>query len=177
MNTRRAWIMTIIALLTAADPVAGLQVPRDRTLAGATGASDPPSPYVAPSPAGSEVSARLGQEVGNEADRPTTPTLSEVRAEPGAFVGSVIRWTVQYLGLQHADSLRPDMPLGQTFALARNPGGETGMVYIIVPDRLMAGVATIGPLERFELVGRVITGRSAVTSHPIIEMVELRESP
>ena len=107
---------------------------------------------------------------------PTTPpvvTFSDVRGDPEAHVGVPVRWTVQNLGLQRADSLRSDMRPGQNYLLARDPGGETGMVYITVPDDLLTAAATIGPLERFDVVGRVVSGRSTLTGHPILELLEL----
>lgn len=99
--------------------------------------------------------------------------LSQLRAEPERYRGQRVRWRVQFLGVERADELRPDIPPGRTFTLLRDPGGEPGFVYALVPPALAERVATLTPLERIVIVGEIVTGRSELTGHPILEIVEL----
>jgi hypothetical protein len=78
------------------------------------------------------------------------------------------------MALQRADSVRTDFQRGEPYILARDPGGEPGFVYIAVPNTLLAEVRKLAPLERIEVVARVRSGRSPLTGHPILELVELR---
>jgi hypothetical protein len=100
--------------------------------------------------------------------------LAELRRDPQRYEGQVVRWRVQHLGLQRADALRTDMPRGQPYLLMRDPGGETGFVYAIVPPSLLAASEDLAPLQRLEIVARIQTGSSPLTGHPIVELLELR---
>ncbi len=99
--------------------------------------------------------------------------LSQLRAEPNRFQGQRVRWRVQYLGTERADELRPDIPLDHAFALLRDPGGEPGFVYAILSAEHAGRLATLAPLQRIEVVGTVVTGRSELTGHPIIDLIEI----
>ena len=99
--------------------------------------------------------------------------LSQVRAEPERYRGQRVRWRVQFLGVERADELRPDIPSGRAFALLRDPGGEPGFVYALVPSTLVERVTTLTALARIEIVGEIVTGRSELTGHPILEILEL----
>jgi hypothetical protein len=99
--------------------------------------------------------------------------LLAVREDPDRHRGAVVRWRVQYIGLQRADSLRSDMPRGQPYLLARDPGGAVGFVYVTVPQQLLPAVTGLAPLQRIEIRGRVVTGRSPLTGHPILELLEV----
>jgi hypothetical protein len=100
--------------------------------------------------------------------------LAAVRADPGRYVDHVVRWRVQHLAMQRADTLRSDMRAGERYLLVRDPGGEAGFAYVVVPDSLAAAAADLAPLQRVEIVGRIRTGRSPLTGHPIVELLELR---
>src|SRR5690606_36234516 len=64
-------------------------------------------------------------------------TAAEVRANPERYVGQVVEWKVQYVSIAVADELRPEMPPGQPYVLARGPLPEPGFVYVMVtPDEL-----------------------------------------
>jgi hypothetical protein len=101
-------------------------------------------------------------------------SLRALRADPERFRGATIQWQVQFMALQRADSVRTDFQRGEPYILARDPGGEPGFVYIAVPSTLLAEVRRLAPLERIEVVARVRSGRSPLTGHPVLELVELR---
>lgn len=112
-------------------------------------------------------------EIGAAAER--TLGLAGLRAEPDRFNGQLVRWRVQFVGLQRADALRSDMPVGQRYLLVRDPGGEPGFVYAMLPAALLAVAETLVPLQRIELVARIRTGRSPLTGHPIVELVDIEQ--
>lgn len=101
--------------------------------------------------------------------------LASLRADPNSYAGAVVRWRVQNLGVEYADSLRSDMPIGEPYLLVRDPGGEPGLVYLLVPRRLLSQAIGLAPLQRFEAVARVRTGRSPLTDHPILEILEIHQ--
>ncbi|MBA2671365.1 MAG: hypothetical protein H0U67_13415 [Gemmatimonadetes bacterium] len=101
-------------------------------------------------------------------------SLRALRADPERFRGATLQWQVQFMALQRADSVRTDFQRGEPYILARDPGGEPGFVYIAVPNTLLAEVRKLAPLERIEVVARVRSGRSPLTGHPVLELVELR---
>src|SRR5205823_2426632 len=61
-------------------------------------------------------------------------TAAELRTDPQRYAGQVLRWTLQYIAAQQADELRPEIPTGARYFLARGPLPEHGFVYVIVPD-------------------------------------------
>src|SRR2546425_8968002 len=61
-------------------------------------------------------------------------TAAELRAEPQRYAGQVLRWNLEFIAIQKADDLRPDIPKGASYVLARGPLPERGFVYIVVPE-------------------------------------------
>ncbi|MGE5927056.1 MAG: SH3 domain-containing protein, partial [Gemmatimonadota bacterium] len=59
-------------------------------------------------------------------------TAAEVRANPDRYVGQTVEWRLQYVSTAVADELRPEMPPGQPYILARGPLPEPGFVYLMV---------------------------------------------
>jgi pyruvate/2-oxoglutarate dehydrogenase complex dihydrolipoamide acyltransferase (E2) component len=102
------------------------------------------------------------------------PSPRQLRESPEVHHGATVRWQAQFVAVQRADSLRRDLAPGETFVLAREPQGETGFVYIVVPAELLAEVRRLVPLQRIEFTARVRSARSAQMGHPILEMIELR---
>jgi hypothetical protein len=99
--------------------------------------------------------------------------LAAIRAEPDLHEGSIVRWRVQHIGVQRADSLRSDIPLGESYLLVRDPGGEPGFAYVIVPSDQLVGASNLAPLQRFEITARIRQGRSPLTGHPILDLLEI----
>lgn len=100
-------------------------------------------------------------------------TLRALRTEPDRYRGQPVRWQVQFISVQRADSMRTDLRPGEEYILARDPGGEPGFVYVVVPQRLRAAVRQLAPLQRIEIVGRVRTGRSPLMGHPVLDLEDL----
>jgi hypothetical protein len=97
---------------------------------------------------------------------------AEVRTDPRAYLGRLVRWDVQFLALQTADALRRDMAEGQRYVLARGPLLEAGFVYVIIPPAEVAAFEGISPLTHLTIVGRVRTARSRYLGNPILELVD-----
>jgi hypothetical protein len=104
-------------------------------------------------------------------------SAAELRAEPQRYFGQVLRWTLQYIAVQKADDLRPDIPAGATYVLARGPLPERGFVYVIVPDGKLASIQGLAPLATIQVTARVRQGRSRFLGNPVVELISLEASP
>lgn len=185
--TRMVWVdrKTLQAAAAAVQPVTGpdqAEATRRAALAivpgGATvGAID--------SGAGVRVLARSGgwsriqveAWVPDSALRPTDQGVlvglsqAEVRANPAKYVGQVVEWRVQFVAIQKADELRPEIPEGMSYLLTRGPLPEPGFVYIIVPGSAVAQFEAVPALRELTVRGTI---RSATTKYlptPVLELV------
>jgi SH3-like domain-containing protein len=104
-------------------------------------------------------------------------TAAELRAEPDRYVGQTLRWTLQIIALRTADDLRPDIPDGATYLLARGPAPERGFVYVVVPDANRAAVEALPPLATVQITARVRVGRSRFVGNPVVDLVSLEVQP
>jgi hypothetical protein len=104
-------------------------------------------------------------------------SAAELRAEPQRYAGQVLRWRLQYIAVQTADDLRPDIPHGATYVLARGPLPERGFVYVIVPDARLAAIGALAPLATVQVTARVRAGRSRYLGNPVVELISLEASP
>ncbi len=101
----------------------------------------------------------------------STLTAADLRADPDAHKGKIVRWEVQVIGMQLADPLRRDMKSGEPFLLTVGPVGENATVYVTVPQGLTAESRAIPPLTKVILTARIRTGRSNPTGAPILELI------
>lgn len=104
---------------------------------------------------------------------PGQPSFGEIQAEPARHRGREVRWSAEFLSLQRAEPPRTDLAPGESFLLVRNPNGEPGFLYVAVPANLESSVRGLTPLQRFRFMARVRTGRSALTGHPVLDLVQL----
>lgn len=104
-------------------------------------------------------------------------SAAELRAEPQRYAGQVLRWTLQFIAVQKADDLRPDVPAGATYVLARGPLPERGFVYIIIPDAKLAAVQALAPLATIQVTARVRNGRSRYLGNPVVDLISLEAAP
>jgi hypothetical protein len=104
-------------------------------------------------------------------------SAAELRAEPQRYLGQVLRWTLQYIAVQKADDLRPDIPPGATYVLARGPLPERGFVYVIIPDGKLASIQALAPLATIQVTARVRQGRSRFLGNPVVELISLEALP
>jgi hypothetical protein len=104
-------------------------------------------------------------------------TAAELRAEPQRYAGQVLRWRVQFIAVQKADELRPDIPNGASYLLTRGPLPERGFVYVIVPEARLGTVSALAPLATIQVTARVRAGRSRYLGNPVVELLALEALP
>jgi hypothetical protein len=104
-------------------------------------------------------------------------SAAELRAQPQRYVGQLLRWTLQFISLQRADELRPDIPAGATYFLARGPLPERGFVYVIVPEAKRPALDALTPLATVQVTARVRTGRSRFLGNPVLDLTSLEALP
>jgi hypothetical protein len=100
-------------------------------------------------------------------------TAAELRTEPQRYAGQVLRWNLEFIAIQKADELRPDIPTGASYVLARGPLPERGFVYILVPDTKLPAFRALTPLVTMTITARVRNGRSRYLGNPIVELISL----
>ncbi len=104
-------------------------------------------------------------------------SAAELRTDPARFQGQVLRWRLQFIAVEIADDLRPDVPDGATYLLARGPSPEHGFVYVVVPDAKKALIASLPPLTNIEITARVRVGRSRYLGNPVVDLLSLEVRP
>ncbi len=104
-------------------------------------------------------------------------SAAELRTDPARFQGQVLKWRLQFIAVETADDLRPDVPDGATYLLARGPSPEHGFVYVVVPDAKKALVASLAPLANIEITARVRVGRSRYLGNPVVDLMSLEVRP
>ena len=100
-------------------------------------------------------------------------TAAELRAEPQRYAGQALRWNLEFIAIQKADELRPDIPEGASYVLARGPLPERGFVYIIVPDAKLPAFRSLTPLVTMTVTVRVRNGRSRYLGNPVVDLISL----
>lgn len=105
------------------------------------------------------------------APAPDGITGRAVREAPDRFVGQSVDWSLQVLAVQTADELRPELPAGQPYVLARGPLPETGFVYLIIPPAEVAAWRSLGPLEEVRIRATITAGRTRYLPIPVLELV------
>jgi hypothetical protein len=103
----------------------------------------------------------------------TSLSAADLRADPEASKGKLVRWNVEILALQRADALRRELTAGEPYLLARGPTGENAVLYLAVPPALLADAKAIAPLTVVQIIARVRTGRSLPTNVPILDLESL----
>jgi hypothetical protein len=100
-------------------------------------------------------------------------TAAELRAEPQRYAGQVLRWNLEFIAIQKADDLRPDLPSGSTYVLARGPLPERGFVYVVIPDAKLPAFRALTPLVTMTITARVRIGRSRYLGNPVVDLISL----
>ena len=98
-------------------------------------------------------------------------TAAEIRAAPDKYVGQTVEWSLQILGIQKADELRPELPAGQPYLLARGPLPETGFVYVSVTNDEAETFRKLEPLATVKIRATVRAGRSRFLPTPVLNFV------
>jgi hypothetical protein len=96
---------------------------------------------------------------------------AELRAAPERYVGQAVEWRLQVLAVREADDLRPELPKGQPYVLARGPLPETGFVYLSVPASEAAVFRAMEPLSEVRVRATIRAGRSRFLPTPVLDFV------
>lgn len=105
---------------------------------------------------------------------PAGITLEQLLAAPEKYVGQAVVWRLQYIALQVADELRPELPPGEPYVLARGPLPEAGFVYVTVTRKQAERFREMSPLDEFTANGTIRSARTRYLPTPVIE---LRRTP
>lgn len=100
-------------------------------------------------------------------------SAAELRTDPERYRGQTLRWTLQFIATQRADDLRPDIPPGSTYLLARGPLPEHGFVYVVVPEAQRAAIETLTPLTEIRVTAKVRVARSRFLGNPVVDLLTL----
>ncbi len=99
-----------------------------------------------------------------------SPSAADIRADPAGMKGKLVRWDVEFISWLRADPLRRDMKADEWYILARGPGTENAISYLVVPPNLKSAAESITPLSRIVVTARVRVGRSAPVGVPILDV-------
>lgn len=98
-------------------------------------------------------------------------TAAMLRENPDRYVGQSVDWRVQFLALQQADELRPEMPAGRPYLLVRGPLPESGFAYVMLSPAQAEEMKGLQPLEEIGLTVTIRAGRTRYLATPIVELV------
>lgn len=117
----------------------------------------------------------------DESETPTTVDPSalepdDLMADPDAYAGRVVSWTIQFISLERAEAVRTDFFEGEPFLLARFGGSDGPFVYVAVPPERISEVEGLVPLEAVTVTARVRTGSSELTGAPIVDLISVDRS-
>jgi hypothetical protein len=105
------------------------------------------------------------------AQTPGGITGADVRAAPDKYVGQTVEWTIEVLGIQKADELRPELPAGQPYLLARGPLPETGFLYVAITNDEAETLHRLQPLAKIKIRATIRAGRSRFLPTPVLNFV------
>ena len=97
-------------------------------------------------------------------------SAADIRSDPAAARGKLVRWEVEAVALRSADPLRTGLQTGEQYLLALGPGAEKTLVYIAIPEALLANVRSLPPLAPVIVTARVRDGRSEPAGVPILDL-------
>jgi hypothetical protein len=100
-------------------------------------------------------------------------TAAMLREQPERYVGQPVEWRLQFLARQQADELRPEMPLGHAYLLARGPLPETGFVYVMVTKAQSDQLQGLKPLDELTVTATVRAARTRYLATPVVELVRV----
>lgn len=103
-------------------------------------------------------------------------TASEVRANPDRYVGREIDWKLQFVAIQTADELRPEIPAGERYLLTRGPAPEAGFVYVVVNQAELERFSSLQPLQDLTMRVRILASRTKYLPNPVVQMVAILDS-
>ena len=111
----------------------------------------------------------------NDSNVLTGVSLAELRADPTKYVGQTVEWRLQFLAVQKADELRPEMPQGSTYLLTRGPLPEPGFVYVIVGADKAAQFTATPALQELTLRVIIKAPQTRYLANPVVELVSVEK--
>jgi hypothetical protein len=105
------------------------------------------------------------------AQTPAAITGADIRAAPDKYVGQTVEWNIEVLGIQKADELRPELPAGQPYLLARGPLPETGFLYVAITNDEAEILHRLEPLAKIKIRATIRAGRSRFLPTPVLNFV------
>lgn len=103
-------------------------------------------------------------------------SAAEVRANPARYLGRTVDWRLQFLAVQKADELRPEIPEGRYYLLTRGPLPESGFVYVIIPQDQVERFRALTPLQEVAVRGTIKAATSRYLPNPVMELISLAEA-
>ncbi len=100
-------------------------------------------------------------------------SAADVRANPAAAQGKLVRWDVDAVALQTADALRTGLQSGEQYLLALGPGNEKTLVYIVVPAALIQTARSLPSMAPITVIARIRNGRSEPAGVPVLDLQSL----
>ena len=100
-------------------------------------------------------------------------SAADIRSDPLNARGKLVHWDIEAVALQTADALRTGLQQGEPYLLALGPGAEKTLVYIAVPESLLASARSLPPLAHVTITARVRDGRSEPAGVPILDLQSL----
>jgi hypothetical protein len=100
-------------------------------------------------------------------------TAAMLRQQPDRYVGRTVDWRLQFLARQVADELRPEMPVGHAYLLARGPLPESGFVYVMVTKAQSDQLQGLKPLDELTATVTVRAARTRYLATPVVELVRV----
>lgn len=100
-------------------------------------------------------------------------SAADIRSDPAGSRGKLVQWDVEAVALQTADPLRTGLQSGEQYLLALGPGVEKTLVYLAVPQSLLATARGLPALAQVSVTARVRNGRSEPAGVPILDLESL----
>ena len=105
-------------------------------------------------------------------DSAVSPTVAQLTNEPERWLGREVAWRLQFLAVRTADELRPELPAGRPYVLARGPLPEAGFVYVALSTDQAGRFRAMEPLTEFLARGRLVATRTRYLPIPVLELLE-----
>lgn len=100
-------------------------------------------------------------------------SAADIRSDPEGSKGKLVQWQVEAVALQTADPLRNGLEPGEQYLLALGPGPEKTLLYLAVPEQLLASARSLPPLAQVIVTARVRNGKSEPAGVPILDIQSL----
>ena len=100
-------------------------------------------------------------------------SAADVRANPAAAQGKLVRWDVDAVALQTADALRTGLQSGEQYLLALGPGKEKTLIYIVIPATLIQTARNLPSMAPITVIARIRNGRSEPAGVPVLDLQSL----